>query len=158
VIAVAALAVAIAAAVIIFTLPRTNPGVPNVKFTDFTPDRIDIKVGESTNIVFNVQNLESRSITDARVVTMIEPSSYQPYLLIDKPTTNLPDLQSKDARTGQMRITITAVSAPAKEAVYTVKSVLYAEGVQSDVSQFDLKVRQSMLPSCHSLSCARTAS
>jgi hypothetical protein len=143
VIALAALAVAIAAAVIIiFIMPRTNPGVPNVKFTDFAPDRIDIKVGESTNIVFNVQNLESRAITNAKVVTIIEPSSYQPYLSINKPTVNLPALQSKDARTGQMQIMITAVSAPAKEAVYTVKGALFAEGKQSDVREFALRIRE----------------
>jgi hypothetical protein len=142
VIAVAALAVAIGVAVIIFTLPRSNPGIPNVKFTDFTPDRVDIKVGESTNIVFNVQNLESHAITDARVVIMIEPASYQPYLSIDKPTVNLPQLQSKDARTGQMQVTLTAASAPAKEAVYTVKGALFAEGKQTDIRDFELRIRE----------------
>jgi hypothetical protein len=142
VIAVAALAVAIGVAVIIFTLPRGNPGIPNVKFTDFTPDRVDIKVGESTNIVFNVQNLESHAITDARVVIMIEPASYQPYLSIDKPTVNLPQLQSKDARTGQMQVTLTAASAPAKEAVYTVKGALFAEGKQTDIRDFELRIRE----------------
>ena len=142
VIAVAALAVAIAVAVVIFTLPKSNPGVPDVKFADFTPDRIDIKVGESTKVIFNVQNLESRAITDAKVVTVIEPSSYQPYLSIDKPTVNLPDLQSKDARTGQMQVTITAASAPAKEAVYKVKGALFAEGKQTDVREFELRIRE----------------
>lgn len=143
VIAVAALAVAVAVAVIVFTMPRqANPGAPNVKFTEFTPDRVDIRVGEATRIVFNVQNLESRSITDARVVTVIEPSSYQPYLSIDRPTVELPDLQSRDARTGQMQITITAASSPAREALYTVRGVLFAEGVQSDVREFELRIRE----------------
>lgn len=143
VIAVAALAVAVAVAVIVFAMPRqANPGAPNVKFTEFTPDRVDIRVGEATRIVFNVQNLESRSITDARVVTVIEPSSYQPYLSIDRPTVELPDLQSRDARTGQMQITITAASSPAREALYTVRGVLFAEGVQSDVREFELRIRE----------------
>ena len=142
-IAVAALAVAIAVVVIIFSIPRnTSPGAPNVKFTDFTADRVDIKVGESTNIVFNVQNLESRAITAARVTTVIEPAGYPPYLSIDKPTTELPDLLSKDARTGQMTVKITATGAPAKEALYTVKGVLVVEGVQSDVREFELRIRQ----------------
>lgn len=142
VIAVAAIAVAVAVAVIVFAMPKQDNGAPNVRFTEFTPDRLDIRVGESTNVVFNVQNLESRAITDARVATVIEPSGYRPYLSIDKPTIELPDLQSKDARTGQTQITITAASTPAKEAVYTVKGVLFAEGVQSDVREFELRIRQ----------------
>lgn len=143
VIAVAAVAVAVAVAVVVFAMPReTNPGAPNVKFTEFTPDRLDIRVGKATKVVFNVQNLESRAITDARVAIVVEPSGYQPYLLIDRPTIELPDLQSRDARTGQMQITITAASAPAKEAVYTVKGVLFAEGVQSDLKEFELRIRQ----------------
>lgn len=143
IIALAALAVAIAAAVVVFSMPRNpNPDAPNVRFVDFTADRLDIRVGQATNIVFNVQNLESRPITDARVATVIEPTSYQPYLAIDKPTVELPDLQGKDARTGQIQVTITATSAPAVEALYTVKGVLLVEGVQSDVREFELRVRQ----------------
>ena len=69
-----ALAVAIAVAVIVFSVPRqTNSDVPNVKFTEFTPDRRDISVGESTRILFNVQNLETRPIMEAQVVIVIEP-------------------------------------------------------------------------------------
>lgn len=73
---------------------------------------------------------------------MIEPSGYQPYLSVNKQTVELPDLRSKDARTGQMSFTITAASAPAKEALYTVKGVLIAEGAQSDVREFELRIRQ----------------
>ena len=142
-IAIAALAVAIATAVIIFSMPtRANPNAPNVRFTEFTPDKLDIKVGDATKIVFNVQNLESRTINNSKVVTVIEPSSYTPFLSIDKPSIDLPLLPSKDSRTGQIQVTITATGAPAKEALYTVKGVLYADGVQSDVRQFDLRVRQ----------------
>jgi len=143
VIAVAALAVAVAAAVIVFSMPGSAaPGAPNVRFAEFTPDRLDISVGEATKIVFNVQNLESWSVTDARVITVIEPSVDRQILSIDRPTVELPNLQSKDARTGQMQVTITAVSAPAIEAVYTVKGVLVVEGSQSDVREFKLKIRQ----------------
>ena len=142
-IAVAALAIAIAIAVIVFSMPiQRNSGIPNVKFTEFTPDRIDIRVGESTKILFNVQNLEMRPIIDAQVIIVIEPSSYQPYLTIQNQTTELPDLHGKDARTGQMQVLITAVSAPAKEAVYTVKGVLFVEGKQSDVKEFEFRVRE----------------
>jgi hypothetical protein len=143
IIALAALAVAIAVAVIIFTMPqKSNPGAANVKFTEFTPDRTDIKVGESSKIVFNVQNLENRSINSSRVIIGIEPSGYQPYLSINNPTTELPLLQGKDARTGEIEVTITATSAPAKEATYTVKGVLMAEGQQTDERDFDLKIHQ----------------
>jgi hypothetical protein len=143
VIAIAALAVAIAIAIIVFSMPmQTNSDLPNVKFTEFTPDRRDISVGESTRILFNVQNLEMRSITDGQVIIVIEPSGYQPYLTIQNQTVQLPDLYSRDARTGQIEVIISAAGAPAKEAVYTVKGVLFIEGNQSDVREFELRVRQ----------------
>jgi hypothetical protein len=143
VIAVAALAVAIAVAIIVFSMPmQTNSDAPNVKFTEFTPDRRDISIGESTKILFNVQNLEMRPITDGQAVIVIEPSGYQSYLTIQNQTVQLPDLHSRDARTGQIEVVISAAGAPAKEAVYTVKGVLFIEGTQSDVREFELRVRQ----------------
>jgi hypothetical protein len=143
VIAIAALVVAIAVAIIVFSLPmQTNSDVPNVKFTEFTPDRRDISVGESTKILFNVQNLEMRPIIDGQVIIVIEPSGYQPYLTIQNQTVHLPDLHSRDARTGQIEVIISAAGAPAKEAVYTVKGVLFIEGNQSDIREFELRVRQ----------------
>jgi hypothetical protein len=143
VIAAGAVAVAVAVAVIVFTMPvKSVPGAPNVRFTEYTPDRLDIKVGESTKILFNVQNMESRNINDSQVVTVIEPSGYQSYLSIDRPTIELPDLQGKDARTGEMQVAITVTGSPAKEALYIVKGVLMVEGKQSDVRQFDLRIRQ----------------
>jgi hypothetical protein len=143
VIAVAALVVAIAIAIIVFSMPmQTNSDAPNVKFTEFNTDRRDISVGESTKILFNVQNLEMRPITDAQVFILIEPSGYQSYLTIQNQTVQLPDLHSRDARTGQMEVVITAAGVPAKEAVYAVKGVLFIEGNQSDVREFELRVRQ----------------
>jgi hypothetical protein len=143
VITVAALAVAIAVAIIVFSIPRqTNSDAPNLKFTEFSPDRTDIRVGESTRILFNVQNLETRLITDAQVVIVIEPSGYQSYLTIQNQTVQLPDLHGRDARTGQMQVGINAAGAPAKEAVYTVKGLLFIEGNQSDVREFELRIRQ----------------
>ena len=142
-IAVAALAVAIAVAIIVFSIPtQMNSGAPNLKFTEFTPDRRDIRVGESTRIMFNVQNLETRPITDAQVVIVIEPSGYQSYLTMQNQTVQLPDLHGRDARTGQMQVVINAAGAPAREAVYTVKGLLFMEGNQSDVREFELRVRQ----------------
>jgi hypothetical protein len=143
VIAIAALVVAIAVAIIVFSMPmQTNSDVPNVKFTEFTPDRKDISVGESTKILFNVQNLEMRPIIDGQVIIVIEPSGYQSYLTIQNQTVQLPDLHSRDARTGQIEVIISAAGAPAKEAVYTVKGVLFIEGNQSDIREFELRVRQ----------------
>ena len=142
-VAIAALAVAIAVAIIVFSTPmQTNSDVPNVKFTEFTPDRRDISVGESTKILFNVQNLEMRPIIDGQVIIVIEPSGYQSYFTIQNQTVQLPDLHSRDARTGQIEVVINAAGAPAKEAVYTVKGVLFIEGNQSDVREFELRVRQ----------------
>ena len=142
-IAVSALAVALAVAIVVFSMPmQTNSDVPNVKFTEFTPDKKDISVGESTKILFNVQNLEMRPIIDGQVIIVIEPSGYQSYLTIQNQTVQLPDLHSRDARTGQMEVVISAAGAPAKEAVYTVKGVLFIEGSQSDVREFELRVRQ----------------
>jgi hypothetical protein len=143
VIAIVALVVAIAVAIIVFSMPmQTNSDVPNVKFTEFTPDRRDISVGESTKILFNVQNLEMRPIIDGQVIIVIEPSGYQSYLTIQNQTVQLPDLYSRDARTGQIEVIISAAGVPAKEAVYTVKGVLFIEGNQSDIREFELRVRQ----------------
>ena len=114
----AALVVAIAVAVVVFSMPRqTNSDAPNVKFTEFNPDRRDISVGESTRILFNVQNLEMRLITEAQVVVVIEPSGYQSYLIIQNQTVHLPDRHSRDARTGQLEVVISAAGSSAKEVI-----------------------------------------
>ena len=41
-----------------------------------------------------------------------------------------------------MQVVTKAVSAQAREAVYTVKGVLFVEGKQSDVKYFDFRARQ----------------
>lgn len=143
---VIALAVAAAIAVFVFAIqPQqrpANPNAPNVKFAEFTPGMLEINVGQAAEMTFNVQNLEPRNITDARVVTVVEPSGAQQYLSVDRPAIDPPPLAGQDSRTGQMLVEVTAMGAPAKEAVYVVKSELYAEGVRTDVRQFELKVKQ----------------
>ena len=135
--------VATTVAIMVFALPIFINSPPNVKFVGFASDRQDIKIGESVTVFFNVVNHESRTFNDVRVAVLIEPSSsYQPYLLIDKPTVILPALTGKDSQTGQNQVTITATGSPAKEATYTVRGVLYVDGVQTDVREFDLKIRQ----------------
>lgn len=94
---VAALAVAVVVAVIVFSMPRqSSSDAPNIKFAGFNPDRRDINVEEFTRILFNAQNLEMRPITEAQVVIVIEPSSYQSYfLLIQNQTARFLDLHSR---------------------------------------------------------------
>jgi hypothetical protein len=58
-----------------------------------------------------------RPITEAQVVIVIEPSGYQSYMIIQNQTVHLPDLHSRDARTGQMEVVISAAGSPAKEAI-----------------------------------------
>ena len=117
----AALVVAIAVAVIVFSMPRqTISDAPDVKFTEFNPDRRDINVGENTRILFNVQNLEMRPITEAQVVIVIEPSGYQSYLIMQNQTVHLLDLHGRDARTGLMEVVISAAGAPVREALWVV--------------------------------------
>ena len=63
-------------------------------------------------------------------------------MTIQNQTVQLPDLHSRDARTGQIEVIISAAGVPAKEAVYIVKGVLFIEGNQSDIREFELRVRQ----------------
>lgn len=139
----AALAAAILVAVLVFSIPPTRTiGSPDVKFTEFLPDRTDIKVGESINVVFNVQNNEPRLVNDSKVQIILEPSGYHPYISISDPVIELPAMLASDSRTGEQKIIIHANSLPAKEVVYDVKGVLLVEGKQSDVREFELRIRQ----------------
>ena len=54
----------------------------------------------------------------------------------------LPPLLAKDAATGETRVPITATGSPAKEAIYVVRGILLVEGVESDVRELELKIRQ----------------
>ncbi len=141
------IAVVAITAVIVFSMQQGSGGAnvaaaPNVKFVSFDADRKGIKVGEATNMFYNVQNFEERAIEDARVTIMIEPSGFEPYLSISNQTVDLPQLLGKDAATGEIKVSITAKSTPAKEAVYVVKGVLLVEGIQTDTKQFELKISQ----------------
>lgn len=118
---------------------------PNVKFVQFDTDRQEILVGENMKVFFNVESHEPRTINDTKVIMLIEPSSGEAYLSVDKPTVILPILHGKESRTGEVQASITATGSPAKEAVFVVKGVLYVEGHQTDVREFDLKVRQQQL-------------
>lgn len=142
--AVAVAAVIVTAAVMVFAFSAGNNSnaPPNVKFVQFDTDKQEILVGESMKVFFNVESHEPRTINDTKVNMLIEPSSAQTYLSIDKPTVVLPILNGKESRTGEVQLSITATGSPAKEAVFVVKCVLYVEGFQTDVREFDLKVRQ----------------
>jgi hypothetical protein len=145
-VAIVAIAIIASAAVIIGQffvqqqLPK--PEAPNVKFMTFEVDKQEIAVGESTNILINVQNSEDKVINDARVVMTIEPSGYEPYLSISNSTIQLPAFLGKDARTGEVKDSITAAASPAKEAVYVVKGMVFVKDTQTDIKEFPLTIHQ----------------
>ena len=141
--AIIAVAVAVVTAAVTgyaFNSNGTSP--PNVKFVQFDTDRREILVGESMKVFLNVESHEPRTINDTRVIMLIEPLSALTYLSVDRPSVLLPPLNGKESRTGETQVSITATSSPAKEATFVVKGVLYVEGHQTDVKEFELKVRQ----------------
>lgn len=142
---VAALIAVVATTVVIMVVafPAFVNSPPDVKFIEFTSDRKqDVKVGENVKVSFNVVNHESKTFNDARVAVLIEPSSSRSYFSIDEPSIILPVLTGKESQTGQNQVTITVTGSPAKEATYAVRGILYVEGMQTDVKEFDLKIRQ----------------
>ena len=121
---------------------QQNPEAPNVKFMTFEVDKQDITVGESTNVLINVQSSEDIVIDNAKAVVTIEPSSYEPYLSINNSPIQLPVFLGKDARTGEVKVSITATASPAKEAVYVVKGTVFVNDAQTDIKEFPLTIRQ----------------
>ena len=119
-----------------------NQGAANVKFMTFEVDKQEIAVGESTNVLINVRNSEDKVIDDAKVVITIEPSGYGPYLSISNGTIQLPMFLGKDARTGEVKDSITATASPAKEAVYVVKGMIFVKDTQTDIKEFPLTIHQ----------------
>jgi hypothetical protein len=146
VVAIVAIAT-IAAAVIIgqfFVLQQhqQNPEAPNVKLMTFEVDKQEITVGESTTILINVQSSEDIVIDNAKVVVTIEPSGYEPFLSISNSPIQLPVFLGKDARTGELKVSITATASPAKEALYVVKGIVFVNDAQTDIKEFPLTIRQ----------------
>jgi hypothetical protein len=121
---------------------QQNPEAPNVKFMTFEVDKQEIAVGESTNVLINVQSSEDKVIDDAKVVMTLEPSGYEPYVSISNSLIQLPVFLGKDARTGEVNISITATASPAKEAVYVAKGMVFVNDAQTDIKEFPLTVRQ----------------
>jgi hypothetical protein len=146
VVAIAAIATIAAAAIIgqFFVLQQhqQNPEAPNVKFMTFEVDKQEITVGESTTILINVQSSEDIVIDNAKVVVTIESSGYEPFLSINNSPIQLPVFLGKDARTGEVKVSITATASPAKEAVYLVKGIVFVNDAQTDIKEFTLTVRQ----------------
>ncbi len=120
---------------------RTGESAPMVTFVKFEVERQELRVGENTSILFNVENSEDRAIEDARVVVAIEPETGNRYLSTSNSTTDLPVLYT-NARSGDVTVTITATGAPAREAVYDVTGTLFAEGATADVGEFELTILQ----------------
>jgi hypothetical protein len=121
---------------------QPNPEAPNVKFMTFEVDKQEITVGESTNVLINVQSSEDIVIDNAKAVVTIEPSGYEPYLSINNSPIQLPVFLGKDARTGEVKVSITATASPAKEAVYVVKGTVFVNDAQTDIKEFPLTIRQ----------------
>jgi hypothetical protein len=121
---------------------QQNQEVPDVKFMTFEVDKQEIAVGESTNVLINVRNSEDKVIDDAKVVMTIEPSGYEPYVSISNSLIQLPVFLGKDARTGEVNVSITATASPAKEALYVVKGMVFANDAQTDIKEFPLTIRQ----------------
>ncbi len=120
---------------------RQNPEAPDVKFMTFEVDKQEIAVGESTDVLINVRNSEDKVIDNAKVVMTIEPSGYEPYVSISNSPIQLPVFLGKDARTGEVNISITATASPAKEAVYVVKGMVFVDNAQTDIREFPLTIR-----------------
>jgi hypothetical protein len=108
----------------------------------FEVDKQEIAVGESTNVLINVQSSEDKVIDDAKVVMTLEPSSYEPYVSISNSPIQLPVFLGKDARTGEVNVSITATASPAKEALYVVKGIVFVNDAQTDIKEFPLTIRQ----------------
>ena len=121
---------------------QQNPEAPNVKFMTFEVDKQEITVGENTNVLINVQSSEDIAIDNAKAVVTIEPSGYEPYLSINNSPIQLPVFLGKDARTGEVKVSITATASPAKEAVYVVKGTVFVDDAQTDIKEFPLTIRQ----------------
>src|SRR5687767_4553 len=121
---------------------QQNQEVPDVKFMTFEVDKQEIAVGESTNVLINVRNSEDKVIDDAKVAMTIEPSGYEPYVSISNSPLQLPVFLGKDARTGEVNVSITATASPAKEAVYVVKGMVFVNDAQTDIKEFPLTIRQ----------------
>ena len=48
----------------------------------------------------------------------------------------------KDARTGEIKFSVTATGSTAKEAVYVLKGMVFVEQTLSDVKEFRLTIHQ----------------
>jgi cytochrome bd-type quinol oxidase subunit 1 len=122
---------------------QQNSAALDVKFIRFELDKHEIVVGETSNVLINVQSSEDMVIDDAKVVVTIDPPGYEPYISISNSPIQLPVFLGKDARAGEVKVSITATdSPPAKEAVYGVKGMVFVKDTQTDIKEFPLTIRQ----------------
>jgi hypothetical protein len=122
---------------------QQNSAAPDVKFIRFELDKHEIVVRETANVLINVQSSEDMVIDDAKVVVTIDPPGYEPYISISNSPIQLPVFLGKDARAGEVKVSITATaSPPAKEAVYGVKGMVFVKDTQTDIKEFPLTIRQ----------------
>jgi hypothetical protein len=72
----------------------------------------------------------------------IEPSGHEPFLSLSNTFIQLLTFLSKDARTGQAHVLVTATGSPAEEAVYLVKVMVLVGQSLSDQRDFRLTIHQ----------------
>ncbi len=139
----AAIVIAVILALTFQQVQRTisDESAPRVTFVEFNVERRELQVGQNTSILFNVENSEDRVIDDATVSIEVRPEVGNTYLSISNSTIDLPVLYT-NARSGEIKVTITATGTPAREAVYDITSTLFARGIQADVRQFEIVIRQ----------------
>ena len=121
---------------------QLDEGVSNVKFMTLEVDKQDLADGESTNVLMNKRSSEDKLVQNARILMTIEPSGYEPFLSISNSTIEIPVFLGKDARTGEIKVSVTATGSPAKEAVYVLKGMVFVEQTLSDVKEFRLTIHQ----------------
>lgn len=143
-IVVAAIVIVVIVAATFQQFQRTisdESSAPRVTFVEFEVERQELQVGQNTSILFNVENSEDRVIDDAAVTMVVKPEAGNTYLSISNNTIDLPVLYT-NARSGEIKVTITATGTPAREAVYDVTSTLFAQGTRADVREFEITIRQ----------------
>ena len=72
----------------------------------------------------------------------IEPSGYEPFLSISNSTIEITVFLGKDARIGEIKVSVTATGSTAKEEVYVLKGMVFVEQTLSDVKEFRLTIHQ----------------
>lgn len=138
----AAVAVAVAVAFAVGAISAV-PKVPNVKFSDFSPEgTVTIKQGQQMTVKFNIINNEPVSASDVSVVTSHDGTLR--VFQIDKPFISIASIGATDGRSGQQTITITGLAndQPALESNFYVQLNVGQDRVLTDTKTFKLRLEK----------------